>query len=88
MTTLITGAKEQLGNELIKILGEGTSELGGLPLFYTQSKLFLLMWVQQNSPDLQSVLPILPWTIVLFGQLLVIASVTGKFLLIVLWKNT
>ena len=38
MTILITGAKGQLGNELTKILGEGTSELGGLPLFYAQSK--------------------------------------------------
>ena len=38
MTILITGAKGQLGNELTKILGEGTSSLGVLPLFYAQSK--------------------------------------------------
>jgi len=38
MTILITGAKGQLGNELTKILGEGTSSLGVLPLFYAQSR--------------------------------------------------
>ncbi len=34
MTILITGAKGQLGNELMKILGEGVSERGKLPLLY------------------------------------------------------
>lgn len=34
MTILITGAKGQLGNELGKILGEGISERGKLPLLY------------------------------------------------------
>ena len=38
MTILITGANRQLGNELKIIFGEGTSELGVLPLFYAQSK--------------------------------------------------
>lgn len=34
MTILITGAKGQLGNELCRILGEGFSERGKLPLLY------------------------------------------------------
>lgn len=38
MTILITGANRYLGNELKNIVGEGTSELGVLPLFYAQSK--------------------------------------------------
>ena len=40
MTTFITGAKRQLGNQLIKIIGEGTSELGRLPLFCAQFPVF------------------------------------------------
>lgn len=38
MNILITGSRGQLGNELTKILREGTSCLGELPLFYAQSK--------------------------------------------------
>lgn len=38
MNILITGARGQLGNELTKILREGTSEMGVLPLFYALSK--------------------------------------------------
>ena len=39
MTILITGAKGQLGNELCRILGEGVSERGELPLFYSRSRI-------------------------------------------------
>lgn len=39
MTILIAGAKGQLGNELCKILGEGVSERGKLPLFYERSRI-------------------------------------------------
>ena len=39
MTILITGAKGQLGNELCKILGEGISERGKLPLLYEGCKI-------------------------------------------------
>lgn len=38
MTILVTGAKGQLGNELLKILGEGVSERGNLPLLYERCR--------------------------------------------------
>lgn len=56
MTILITGAKGQLGNELTKILGEGTSELGGLPLFYAQSKIISVDVDELDITDLPLVL--------------------------------
>ena len=56
MTILITGAKGQLGNELTKILGEGTSSLGVLPLFYAQSKVISVDVDELDITDLPSVL--------------------------------
>ncbi len=56
MTILITGANGQLGNELTKILGEGTSELGGLPLFYAQSKVISVDVDELDITDLPAVL--------------------------------
>ncbi len=56
MTILITGAKGQLGNELTKILGEGTSELGVLPLFYAQNKVVSVDIDELDITDLTSVL--------------------------------
>jgi len=56
MTILITGANGQLGNELTKILGEGTSELGGLPLFYAQSKVVSVDVDELDITDLPAVL--------------------------------
>ena len=56
MTILITGAKGQLGNELTKILGEGTSELGVLPLFYAQSKVISVDVDELDIIDLPLVL--------------------------------
>lgn len=56
MTILITGAKGQLGNELTKILGEGTSELGVLPLFYAQSKVISVDVDELDITDLPLVL--------------------------------
>jgi len=56
MTILITGAKGQLGNELTKILGEGTSELGVLPLFYAQSKVISVDVDELDITDLSAVL--------------------------------
>lgn len=55
MTILITGAKGQLGNELTKILGEGTSELGVLPLFYSQSKVISVDVDELDITDLSAV---------------------------------
>lgn len=56
MTILITGAKGQLGNELTKILGEGTSSLGVLPLFYAQSRVISVDVDELNITDLPLVL--------------------------------
>jgi len=56
MNILITGAKGQLGNELTKILGEGTSELGALPLFYAQSKVIPVDVDELDITDLPAVL--------------------------------
>lgn len=56
MTILITGANGQLGNELTKILGEGTSELGALPLFYAQSKVIPVDVEELDITDLPAVL--------------------------------
>jgi dTDP-4-dehydrorhamnose reductase len=56
MNILITGAKGQLGNELTKILGEGTSELGALPLSYAQSKVIPVDVDELDITDLPLVL--------------------------------
>ena len=56
MTILITGAKGQLGSELTKILGEGSSELGVLPLFYAQSKVISVDVDELDITDPSSVL--------------------------------
>lgn len=59
MSILITGAKGQLGNELTKILGEGTSELGVLPLFYAQAKVIPVDVDELDITDLPAVLAFL-----------------------------
>lgn len=56
MNILITGANGQLGNEIKKILGEGTSELGALPLFYAHSKVSAVDVDVLDITDLPSVL--------------------------------
>jgi len=56
MTILITGAKGKLGNELTNMLGEGTSELGALPLFYAQIKVVSVGVDELDITDLPAVL--------------------------------
>ncbi len=56
MNILITGSRGQLGNELTKILGERTSELGDLPLFYAQSNVVSVDVDELDITDLSLVL--------------------------------